>query len=92
MNIGIDIGGSHIGIALVEDGNIVGNVKEKDLTRKERLDLKQTLIDDIIRMVNELLSENKISIQSINTIGISSPRNCNQRHNSQSRKLRLLQL
>ncbi len=80
MNIGIDIGGSHIGIALVEDGNIIGKIKEKDITRKERLNLKQTLIDDIIRMVNELLTENNISIQSINTIGISSPRNSNKRY------------
>ena len=77
MNIGIDIGGSHIGIALVDNGEIIGNIKEKDLTRKERLDLRQTLIEDIIRMLNELLSENNISVQSINTIGISSPRNGN---------------
>lgn len=77
MNIGIDIGGSHIGIALVDNGEIIGKIKEKDLTRKERVDLRQTLIEDIIRMLNELLSENNISIQSINTIGISSPRNSN---------------
>ena len=28
MNIGIDIGGSHIGIALIEDGKIVKKVEQ----------------------------------------------------------------
>ena len=56
MNIGIDIGGSHIGIALIEDGKIVKKVeqdiKKIDGIEKHILDIIDFYIDAFSQMGN----------------------------------------
>ena len=56
MNIGVDIGGSHVGIALIENGRIVKKV-EQDIeksaeTEREILDLMDFYIDAFSQMGN----------------------------------------
>ena len=73
MKIGVDIGGNHIGVGLVdENGNIVIK-KEKDLVKKEELDLKNAIIETIVEYINEIILEKEISINKIELIGIAYP-------------------
>ena len=70
MNIGIDLGGSHIGVGLINNGKIEYKV-EKDLKQEEKgnkyiLELITKLIDGVIR-------ESGIKKQEIEVIGIAFP-------------------
>ena len=73
MRIGIDLGGSHIGVGLIEEDKIVGNVKDKILTRQDRVHIEESIVNEIVRLVNELLVENNLSLEGIELIGIASP-------------------
>lgn len=71
MKIGIDIGGSHIALGLIDDElNIVYKIEET-FTDEEKQDLKETIIRKIILDVNQLLERNKININQIELIGIA---------------------
>lgn len=73
MKIGIDIGGSHVGVGLVdENGNIIIK-REKDLVKKEELNLKSTIIYTVIQYINELMFEKNLNINEIKYIGIAYP-------------------
>ena len=65
MNIGIDIGGSHIGIALIEDGKIVKKV-EQDI---EKIDGIEKHILDIIDCYIDAFSQ----MGNVEKIGIVAP-------------------
>lgn len=72
MKIGIDIGGSHIGIGLIKASKMLAN-KEKIFNREDRNNIEKTIIDSIESLINELLDENHLSIREIELIGISAP-------------------
>ena len=72
MKIGIDIGGSHIAVGLVEENNIVIK-KEKDITSIDKEKIEEFLIKSIIEYINEILKERNIKINDIEKIGIASP-------------------
>ena len=63
MKIGIDIGGSHIGIGLLNDENQIIKKIEKDITYDEQT--KKNLINYIEKIIDELIQEN-----DVNFIGI----------------------
>ena len=59
MKIGIDVGGSHVGIGIVdEEGNIISK-KERDYIRKEK-DMSGEVLETIKEQLKEIISENKI--------------------------------
>lgn len=74
MRIGIDVGGSHIGLGLVDkDGNIILK-KEEDICLKENtIDSKEIITNTIIEFVNKILLEEKIKNSDIELIGIAFP-------------------
>lgn len=72
MKIGIDIGGSHIGIGLIKEAEIVG-IKEKNFNQEDRKNIEKTIVDSIQVMVDELLKENYLHIEDIELIGIAAP-------------------
>lgn len=72
MKIGVDLGGSHIGVGLIEGENIV-DLEEKNLTRQDRLDIKKTIINEITRMANNLCTKNNLEVGNIELIGIAAP-------------------
>lgn len=72
MKIGIDIGGSHIGIGLVENQEIIAS-KEKIFNREDRKNIENTIIESIQNLICELLDENNLNIQEIERIGIAAP-------------------
>lgn len=72
MKIGIDIGGSHIGIGLIEGSQIVA-VKEKNFNREDRKNMEQTIIFCIQEIIDELLIESHLTIEEVELIGIAAP-------------------
>ena len=74
MKIGVDIGGSHIGVGLIDGVSIVDS-EDKILTRTDRIDIQKSITNEITRMINSLCSKNNIDVKELELIGIASPRN-----------------
>lgn len=72
MKIGIDLGGSHIGVGLIDGENIVW-CKEKNFNREDRQNLEQTILNSIKFIIQDLLDENKMNLEQIELIGIAAP-------------------
>ena len=72
MRIGVDLGGSHVGIGLV-DGDKIVDIKDKNFTRLDRVDIETTIVESIKMLINELLVDNKLTLDNIESIGIASP-------------------
>lgn len=68
MKIGVDIGGSHIAIGVVNTNGIIVEKIEKRLTKEEKIDIKKSIEEYIIS--NSLNFMEKYEIQSI---GIAMP-------------------
>jgi len=72
MKIGVDVGGSHIGLGIVdEDGRIIYK-KEKDY-KFHKKDMSEIVINTIIELIKEIVEENRIDIKEIESIGIAFP-------------------
>ena len=75
MKFGIDLGGSHISIGLVDDDcNIVEKRSYYMNDRKDK-SLEHYIIESIVSGINEILTSSKISFSQIDKIGIASPGN-----------------
>lgn len=73
MKIGVDIGGSHVAVGLVDDkGNIVVK-KEKNINSKERKNVLKFIEETIAISINEILRENNMKQEDIEMIGIACP-------------------
>lgn len=72
MRIGIDIGGSHIGVGLVNEIGEILLKKEKDIPHMGA-DIKTIIIETIKTYINEILKEQSIKISDIDYIGIAFP-------------------
>lgn len=72
MKIGVDIGGSHIGIGLVNDRYEIVDKIERDWTSKEKEDLWNNMQPILVELIQELLEKN--NIQEIEKIGIGFPK------------------
>lgn len=72
MRIGIDIGGSHVGVGLVENGKIV-NIEEQNLTRQDRVDTRHSIVKIIIDLLNKVMEKSNVDLKDIEFVGIASP-------------------
>ena len=64
MKIGIDLGGSHIGVGVVQNGEIIYKI-EKDLSENEKGN--KNIIELIIKIVNEIIKQNNKSSKQKNS-------------------------
>lgn len=67
MKIGIDIGGSHIAVGLVDNERILLK-KEKDFLEEERINIKKSIEENLIKYIQEILNIKRISIKDIDKI------------------------
>lgn len=72
MKIGIDIGGSHIGIGLIINGQILDKI-EHDITNKDKEEIGEAIKNIIYSNIDLLLNRNNLNIYDIELIGIASP-------------------
>jgi predicted NBD/HSP70 family sugar kinase len=70
MKIGIDLGGSHIAIGLVDDGIII-NKKEHNFTKEEKESINSTIEKFLNNALDEITKE--IGLSNIEMVGISVP-------------------
>ena len=79
MKIGIDIGGSHIGVGLVDNSGKILLKEEKDIIELkkeyENNDIKELLIRGIVEFINKILKDTSLTVENIEKIGIASPGN-----------------
>ena len=71
MKIGIDLGGSHIGVGIVNENNEIIIKKEHDWTTEEKENLDNNILDVCIQLIKQIIEENNIS--KIEKIGIGYP-------------------
>ena len=74
MNVGIDIGGSHIAIGLVDSKGKIQKRFEKDITDSEKFNIKDFLEYTITNTIQNWIKNDNISI---NKIGIGIPGDIN---------------
>lgn len=72
MKIGIDVGGSHVGLGIVSEKGIIKYKKEKDYKERTK-DMSKIVLNTIIELMKELIKENNIDIKEIESIGLAIP-------------------
>lgn len=72
MKLGIDLGGSHIGVGLVEGAELKATT-DKFFVEEDRKDIENAIIRNIDELVQKILLENNISFDNIEGIGVASP-------------------
>lgn len=72
MKIGIDLGGSHIGIGLIEGVELKESV-DRFFSQEDRKDIENSILKYINELIKELLEKTNISIDKIESIGVASP-------------------
>lgn len=71
MRIGIDLGGSHVAIGLINNGQIIQK-SECNFSKEQKENIQATIQEFIYKQIDVVLE--KISIDEIEMIGISAPR------------------
>lgn len=72
MRIGVDIGGSHVGVGAIQNGKIL-NLEEEIINKKDRENIKENLVKIIIDLITKVVEKTNISLNDIEFIGIASP-------------------
>lgn len=72
MNLGIDLGGSHIGLGLIEGFELKATV-DKFFSQEDRKDIENAIVNNIDELLNKILKENNLSFDDIERIGVASP-------------------
>ena len=72
MKIGVDVGGSHVGIGIVDATGKLLLKKEKDYDKKQD-DMSNIVLNTIIEIIKEIIKENNINVEEIESIGIAFP-------------------
>lgn len=72
MRIGVDVGGSHIGLGFVnKDGKLVLK-DEKDYDKRQE-DMSNIVLETIIELINKNINNNNVKKEEIKSIGIAFP-------------------
>ena len=72
MRIGIDLGGSHIEVGLIDNDKIIDK-RERNFTDEDRSYIQDIIINTSTNMIDELLEKNQVNKSNIDLIGIASP-------------------
>lgn len=70
MKIGIDIGGSHIGVGLVDDMGQIVAIEEIDIKSEDKNNIENFLKVKIVELIDRILNKTE---EKIDMIGVASP-------------------
>lgn len=73
MRIGIDLGGSHISIGLVNEKGEILLKKQKDITTEKKVE--KFIEESVVGSIDEILQEKNLKSADIEQIGVASPGN-----------------
>lgn len=90
MKIGIDIGGSHVAIGLINGNGKIIAKEDQDLNNDLRSkDYYKKLVNTIIELITKILEEKKIDIKEISLIGIAIPGTVSETHIIKAKNLHI---
>lgn len=72
MKIGIDVGGSHVGLGLVDENGKLVLKEEKDYNNRQE-DMSNIVVETIIELIYKIINENNIKKEEIESIGLAFP-------------------
>ena len=72
MKIGIDVGGSHIGLGIINENEKLILKREKDYDT-HKIDMSDIVLKTIQELIEQSLQEKQINIKEIENIGIAFP-------------------
>ena len=67
MKIGVDVGGSHVGLGLIDESGNLLLKKEKDY-EKRKSDMSSIVLETIVELINEILEENSLKKEKIESL------------------------
>ena len=74
MRIGIDIGGSHIGVGIISEKNVIIAKREHDIVNVENItDMRDYIVDNIKILISQVLKDVGAPSCVISKIGIATP-------------------
>ena len=80
MKIGIDLGGSHVAVGLINDDLELIEKIEENLSKEEKQNLSYALIANIENKITQILEQTHIGIEQIEQIGIACPGTIKEGH------------
>jgi len=72
MKIGIDLGGSHIGVGLIDRHGKLIIKKDTEITEDDKQDIENVIINTMVNFIEEILEVEQLN-SDLECIGISSP-------------------
>lgn len=72
MKIGLDIGGSHIAVGIINDNYEIILKEEKDIKISESENPNETLYNNLIKIIEYTIS--KVDKENLELIGLACPR------------------
>ena len=75
MKFGIDLGGSHVAIGLVDENSEIIEKRTYYLNDRKNVSLEDYIVSSIVHGVNEILQNTKYNLCQIESIGIATPGN-----------------
>lgn len=72
MRVGIDVGGSHIGLGIIDDENKLIIKEERDY-EVQKEDMSEIVIETIIDLLQKVLEKQRFTIKDIEQIGVAFP-------------------
>lgn len=75
MKIGIDLGGSHVAIGLVDEHYEIIEKRTYYMTDRKQENIEDYIIQSIVHGINEILNSTNKRLEEIESIGIASPGN-----------------
>lgn len=75
MKFGIDLGGSHVAIGLVDDNHEIIEKRTYYMNDRGEQPLENYILSSIVTGINEILMSTKNTFEKIETIGIATPGN-----------------
>lgn len=75
MKIGIDLGGSHIAIGLVDTNNEIIEKRTYYINDNKNLSTQDYIVSSIVAGINEILNSSNITPDMIEMVGIATPGN-----------------
>ena len=75
MKFGIDLGGSHVAIGLVDENSEIIEKRTYYMNDRKNISLEDYIVRSIVHGINEILQSTRYNLCQIESIGIATPGN-----------------